>query len=273
MTERAACSFSVASRNTYKFTGKERDTESGLDMFGARYYGSSMGRFMIPDWAAKPTNVPYASFGNPQSLNLYSYVNNNPTTTRDPDGHSDAGTFCNTQCRYETPVSDAEIQVDKGILELSAAALAGPEVLAAAAEATTVLQTLAVTTAVVGTTGTAVNGTVDIVGGLTHTNVDAGTNAVTAVTNPVAGAVSLATGSMEKGSQAADLTTVVKAGVNLATGKGMSNPAEVGSSLAGAREAVTGAVAAVKSVVSGPPAPPPPPTPKPPSCAASGSCN
>jgi len=43
----------------YKYTGKERDTESGLDMFGARYYGSSLGRFMTPDWAAKPTNVPY----------------------------------------------------------------------------------------------------------------------------------------------------------------------------------------------------------------------
>ncbi len=67
--------------NRYKFTGKERDSESGLDMFGARYFGSSLGRFMTPDWAAKPTNVPYASFGNPQSLNLYSYVNNNPTTT------------------------------------------------------------------------------------------------------------------------------------------------------------------------------------------------
>lgn len=45
---------------------------------------------MIPDWAEKPTTVPYASFGNPQSLNLYSYVNNNPTTTRDPDGHCPA---------------------------------------------------------------------------------------------------------------------------------------------------------------------------------------
>jgi RHS repeat-associated protein len=78
--------------NHYKFTGKERDTESGLDMFGARYYGSSLGRFMTPDWATKPTNVPYAHFGNPQSLNLYSYVNNNPTTTRDPDGHDDGGT-------------------------------------------------------------------------------------------------------------------------------------------------------------------------------------
>ncbi len=41
--------------NHYKFTGKERDSESGLDMFGARYYGSSLGRFMTPDWAAKPT--------------------------------------------------------------------------------------------------------------------------------------------------------------------------------------------------------------------------
>ena len=86
-TQPGACSSSVAFPSTYKFTGKERDAESGLDMFGARYYASSMGRFMIPDWAAKPTNVPYASFGNPQSLNLYSYVNNNPTTTRDPDGH------------------------------------------------------------------------------------------------------------------------------------------------------------------------------------------
>jgi RHS repeat-associated protein len=70
------------------FTGKERDTESGLDMFGARYYGSGLGRFMTPDWAAKPIDVPYANFGNPQSLNLYSYVVNNPTTTRDPDGHA-----------------------------------------------------------------------------------------------------------------------------------------------------------------------------------------
>jgi hypothetical protein len=42
---------------------------------------------MTPDWAAKPTDVPYANFGNPQSLNLYSYVENNPTTTGDPDGH------------------------------------------------------------------------------------------------------------------------------------------------------------------------------------------
>ena len=57
----------------YKFAGKERDTESGLDMFGARYHRSSLGRFMTPDWAANPMAVPYAVFRNPQSLNLYSY--------------------------------------------------------------------------------------------------------------------------------------------------------------------------------------------------------
>ena len=68
-------------------TGKERDPESGLDEFGARYYSSSLGRFTIPDWAAKPTAVPYAFFGNPQTLNLYSYVGNNPITHGDPDGH------------------------------------------------------------------------------------------------------------------------------------------------------------------------------------------
>ena len=34
---------------TQKFTGKERDSESGLDYFGARYYGSALGRFSSPD--------------------------------------------------------------------------------------------------------------------------------------------------------------------------------------------------------------------------------
>lgn len=32
-----------------KFTGKERDSESGLDYFGAKYYGSALGRFTSPD--------------------------------------------------------------------------------------------------------------------------------------------------------------------------------------------------------------------------------
>jgi len=83
--------------NNYKFTGKERDTESGLDNFGARYNASTMGRFMTPDWSAKPQGVPYAVLDDPQSLNLYAYARNNPTTFYDPDGHcwKWAQFFCN----------------------------------------------------------------------------------------------------------------------------------------------------------------------------------
>jgi RHS repeat-associated protein len=68
--------------NPLHFTGKERDTESGNDYFGARYYGSSMGRFMTPD----PSTLEYADPTNPQSFNLYSYVLNNPLINFDPDG-------------------------------------------------------------------------------------------------------------------------------------------------------------------------------------------
>jgi RHS repeat-associated protein len=70
------------------FTGKERDAESGLDYFGARYYASSMGRWMSPDWSAKEDPVPYAKLDDPQTLNLYGYVRNNPLSQVDPDGHA-----------------------------------------------------------------------------------------------------------------------------------------------------------------------------------------
>src|SRR5262249_49306900 len=81
----------TTSNNTIKFTGQYRDGESQLDYFGARYYSNAIGRFMSPDWAAKPVTVPYAKFGDPQSLNLYSYVENGPVNRIDPDGHSLAG--------------------------------------------------------------------------------------------------------------------------------------------------------------------------------------
>ena len=67
--------------NRYKFTGHERDTESGLDYFGARYYHSGLGRFMSPD----PSNFG-AKLSNPQSWNMYSYGLNNPLMKTDPTG-------------------------------------------------------------------------------------------------------------------------------------------------------------------------------------------
>ena len=64
-----------------QFTGKERDAETGLDYFGARYFSAAQGRFMTPDWSAKPQPVPYADFTKPQSLNLYSYLRKKKTWT------------------------------------------------------------------------------------------------------------------------------------------------------------------------------------------------
>ncbi len=64
-----------------EFTGKERDAETGLDYFGARYFSGAQGRFTRPD-------VPLADQWekDPQSWNLYSYVRNNPLRFIDPTG-------------------------------------------------------------------------------------------------------------------------------------------------------------------------------------------
>jgi RHS repeat-associated protein len=54
-------------------------------------WSHEMGRFMSPDYSGDggtdPEPVPWADYTNPQSLNLYSYVQNNPLTNVDPDGH------------------------------------------------------------------------------------------------------------------------------------------------------------------------------------------
>ena len=67
----------------FKFNGKERDQESGLDYFGARYDESTIGRFLSPD----PENAG-ATNQNPQSWNAYSYALNNPLNNIDPDGRA-----------------------------------------------------------------------------------------------------------------------------------------------------------------------------------------
>jgi len=65
-----------------KFTGKERDNESGLDFFEARYYSGAQGRFTSAD---EPLAYQYES--DPQTWNLYTYGRNNPLKFVDPDGH------------------------------------------------------------------------------------------------------------------------------------------------------------------------------------------
>lgn len=81
-TMRSAACTSAMYSSASLFTGKERDAESGNDYFGARYYGSSMGRFMSPD----PSGLLAQHPEDPQSWNLYAYVRNNPLILIDPNG-------------------------------------------------------------------------------------------------------------------------------------------------------------------------------------------
>jgi RHS repeat-associated protein len=70
-------------------TGKERDTESGNDYFGARYYASSMGRWLSPDTDMTLKRI----LPNPQRWNRYAYVINNPLVLVDPNGLWDIYVF------------------------------------------------------------------------------------------------------------------------------------------------------------------------------------
>jgi RHS repeat-associated protein len=81
-----------------RFTGKERESETGLDYFGARYFSGAQGRFTSPD--------PLLNSGrpdDPQSWNRYAYVGNNPLRYRDPLGLYKWATNCDeandSQCK------------------------------------------------------------------------------------------------------------------------------------------------------------------------------
>ena len=72
-----------------KFTGKERDAETGLDYFGARYFSGAQGRFTSPD----PAGFNSRHIANPQKWNKYAYVLNNPLIMVDPDGEAEFYVF------------------------------------------------------------------------------------------------------------------------------------------------------------------------------------
>jgi RHS repeat-associated protein len=111
-TQFDACQLSAASRKGYKFTGKERDTESGLDDFGARYNASTLGRFLQTD----PVWVEPDRVVDPQRLNLYEYGRNNPlefvdSTGRDIKMGSCPSSMTTSMC--EAAVTDGVNKADR----------------------------------------------------------------------------------------------------------------------------------------------------------------
>ncbi len=99
-----------------RYTGKERDTESGLDYFGARYYASSMGRFMSPD-----PMMASAHASDPQTWNRYAYVLNNPLRMVDPDGlEASAGCASDKKCSITVKINviyDSDANKGKGLTQ------------------------------------------------------------------------------------------------------------------------------------------------------------
>ena len=69
-----AMGYSGGDKVRQQFTSKERDVETGLDYFGARYYASTQGRFTSAD----PLYIEMGRLGDPQQFNLYAYTRNNP---------------------------------------------------------------------------------------------------------------------------------------------------------------------------------------------------
>src|SRR5262249_41850045 len=71
--------YETGTADKWKFTSYERDSESGLDYAMHRYYNNGFGRFQSLDL------LP-GRLGNPQSLNRYAYVTNDPINLVDPQG-------------------------------------------------------------------------------------------------------------------------------------------------------------------------------------------
>ena len=253
------------------FTGKERDTESGNDYFEARYYASTMGRFLSPDWSAKEEPVPYAKLDDPQSLNLYSYVRNNPLIRIDADGHETQTYDLNGLDRTtQAPVTQTEKNVDMGILFIGASVLSG----GALDEAMAAGAALRTATALIATTGNAVAGTTLLVGSAVGADPHELANAastVSTITTPVGLGTAIGTGgNMDAAGKASDAASGAKLIAHPA--EALKNPADAALTVNGVKEIAKGAVDKAKSMLSTPPPPPTPKAPGRPSCSIPGAC-
>ncbi|MGB6474609.1 MAG: hypothetical protein WBF04_11065, partial [Candidatus Sulfotelmatobacter sp.] len=75
------------------------------DDFGARYYSERFGRWLGSDWSSVPVAVPYANLTNPQTLNLYAMVSDDPESFADLDGHTNQASYGNSGSGTQTCAS------------------------------------------------------------------------------------------------------------------------------------------------------------------------
>lgn len=99
-------SLSETVNNKHRFIGKEKDEETDLYYFGARYLDSRIGRFIKPD----PVGITESDLINPQRFNRYTYSLNNPYRYYDLDGNTvwdivDIGFFAHSLFRFASDPS------------------------------------------------------------------------------------------------------------------------------------------------------------------------
>ena len=198
----------------YKFEGKERDTETGNDDFGARYYSWRFGRWLSSDWSAVPVAVPYANLTNPQTLNLYAMVSDDPESFADLDGHlwnntptgdppapNSPGCTADDKTACKEPDSaqnkkDPQSTTSQATMGLGKIAL-GIGLVGTAAFGDVpggVAGALLLTSAALGGTTTAVSGAIDVLGAATKTDVSKGQEALEATGNLPGLVTTVATG-------------------------------------------------------------------------------
>ncbi len=91
----------------YLFSQKERDKETGLHYFGARYLAASLGRFLRVD--PELEDPPSESLGDPQALHAYGYARNNPIVYTDPTGLFIETAIAKKKIKALSPFSDTNI--------------------------------------------------------------------------------------------------------------------------------------------------------------------
>lgn len=104
--------YGYSKANDPKFTGKSKDSSTGLIYFGARYYDPNVGRFTSADSLG-------GNIAMPQTLNRYAYVSNNPTFYTDPDGRQQSGVFISNGQIYRKSDSSIVASRDSALTALN----------------------------------------------------------------------------------------------------------------------------------------------------------
>jgi len=187
-----------ASRKRYRFTGKERDEESGLYYHGARYYAPWLARWTATD-----------PIGTGDGLNIYRYVTNNPVNAHDPTGKWETPSWVKTAAIVTAVVAVAVV------VTVATAGIGTAAVGAAVAGAGGIASVGGATVAAVGTVAVAAGS-----GAL-------GSVAATAMSNELTGG----SASLKDAAVAGAVTGVVTLGVGAAVGAGAKGAMTAASSV------------------------------------------